>query len=174
MENIGGENHTEGYEWLLAYLLEHQVEEGYRLGIPKTYITKKNEIHGYVGQSIQLTTSEIIPQENIYVPTANTVTTVLQLRCSSKPMRRLNINHSVSIRGISTMLSSMLIWGEKVSSGDLENPYFTNPFYNDYNILIDLSKKIINQEGSDFGYQQESSAFFLIYRCFSNISSENS
>ena len=41
MENIGGENHTEGYEWLLAYLWNIKLKKAYRLGIPKTYITKK-------------------------------------------------------------------------------------------------------------------------------------
>ena len=41
MENIGGENNTEGYEWLLAYLWNIKLKKAYRLGIPKTYITKK-------------------------------------------------------------------------------------------------------------------------------------
>jgi hypothetical protein len=35
MENIGGENNTEGYEWLLAYLWNIKLKKAYRLGIPK-------------------------------------------------------------------------------------------------------------------------------------------
>ena len=38
---------------------------------------------------------------------------------------------------------------------------FTNPFYNDYNALIDLSKQVITQNGADFGSDNDSSAFFF-------------
>ena len=43
----------------------------------------------------------------------------------------------------------------------MRTSYFTNPFYNDYNVLIDLSKQVINQHGSDFDSQNDSSAFFF-------------
>lgn len=43
----------------------------------------------------------------------------------------------------------------------LRTPFFTNPFYNDYNVLIDLSKQVISQQGSDFDSQHDSSAFFF-------------
>ncbi|MDM3620944.1 restriction endonuclease, partial [Proteus mirabilis] len=39
--------------------------------------------------------------------------------------------------------------------------HFTNPFYNYYNVLIDLSNQVIDLNGSDFDSQQDSSAFFL-------------
>ena len=43
----------------------------------------------------------------------------------------------------------------------LKTSYFTNPFYNDYNILIDLSKQVLTQQGADFDSKNESSAFFF-------------
>jgi 5-methylcytosine-specific restriction endonuclease McrBC regulatory subunit McrC len=39
--------------------------------------------------------------------------------------------------------------------------HFTNPFYNDYNVLIDLSKDVINNQGAEFDSKNESSAFFF-------------
>ena len=44
LENMGGESHDDGYEWLLAYLWNIKFKRAYRLGIPKTYITKNDRI----------------------------------------------------------------------------------------------------------------------------------
>ena len=41
LENLGGQINGEGYEWLLAYLWNIKFKRAYRLGLPKTYITKK-------------------------------------------------------------------------------------------------------------------------------------
>ena len=43
----------------------------------------------------------------------------------------------------------------------LRTPHFTNPFYNDYNVLIDLSKQVITRHGADFGSQRETSTFLF-------------
>ncbi|MFH4346809.1 restriction endonuclease, partial [Acinetobacter baumannii] len=43
----------------------------------------------------------------------------------------------------------------------MRTQYFTNPFYNDYNVLIDLSKKIISQKSSDFSSDEASSSFLF-------------
>ena len=39
--------------------------------------------------------------------------------------------------------------------------HFTNPFYKEYNDVIDLSKLILRDELSDFGEKSDSSAFFF-------------
>ena len=40
LENLGGQINGDGYEWLLAYLWNIKFKRAYRLGLPKTYITK--------------------------------------------------------------------------------------------------------------------------------------
>ncbi|HBS0497715.1 TPA: restriction endonuclease [Klebsiella pneumoniae] len=162
MENIGGKNNTGGYEWLLAYLWNIKLKKAYRLGIPKTYITKKernSRIRGTIdtidyfrnnASGKYLCTyrehSYDSPATSLFIKAYETI----EHQSFCKHTR--NIYNAFITANLGVRRSRQEI---------LRTPYFTNPFYNDYNILIDLSKKIINQEGSDFGYQQESSAFFF-------------
>ena len=43
----------------------------------------------------------------------------------------------------------------------LHAKHFTNPFYQDYNVLIDLSKRVLLQQGADIDSENESSAFLF-------------
>ena len=42
IENAGGESHSDGYKWLLAYLWNIKFKRAYRLGLPKAYVTRNN------------------------------------------------------------------------------------------------------------------------------------
>ena len=44
LENLGGQINGDGYEWLLAYLWNIKFKRAYRLGLPKTYITKNEKL----------------------------------------------------------------------------------------------------------------------------------
>ncbi len=43
----------------------------------------------------------------------------------------------------------------------LNTKYFSNPFYSDYNVLIDLSKRVIRRGGLTFGAEKDTSAFLF-------------
>ena len=43
----------------------------------------------------------------------------------------------------------------------MQTKHFTNPYYGDYNILIDLSKQLLNQQGADFADASPTSAFLF-------------
>ena len=162
MENIGGKNNTGGYEWLLAYLWNIKLKKAYRLGIPKTYITKKER-----NSRIRGTIDTIDYFRN---NTSGQYLCTYREHSYDSPATSLFIKAYETIEHQSFCKHTRNIYNAFITANQgvrrsrqeiLRTPYFTSPFYNDYNTLIDLSKKIINQEGSDFGHQQESSAFFF-------------
>ncbi len=162
LENIGGESHADGYEWLLAYLWNIKFKRAYRLGLPKTYITKNDRISRVRG-----TIDAVDYFRN---------TTSGKYLCSCRehsydsPATSLFIKAYESVEQYSfcqrtrNMYNAFLTANQGVKRSRqeiLRTPYFTNPFYNDYNVLIDLSKQVISQQGSDFDSKHESSAFFF-------------
>lgn len=162
LDNIGGESHKGGYEWLLAYLWNIKFKRAYRLGLPKSYKTKKERIPCVRGSI------DVID----YFQRANTG----KYLCSYREHSYNNLATSLfisayeSIEDYSFCQRTRSIYNSFLSAnqGDkkscqelLTAPYFTNPYYNDYNVLIDLSKQIINRKGSDFDSSYDSSAFFF-------------
>ena len=131
-------------------------------GCPRPTLQRMIGFPVFAEQSMRLTTSETKPPESIYAPTVNTAMTVPRPLFLSKPMRR--IEHYSFCQRTRNVYNAFLTanQGMKRSRQEiLRAPYFTNPFYNDYNVLIDLSKQVISQQGSDFDSQHDSSAFFF-------------
>jgi hypothetical protein len=162
LENIGGECHADGYEWLLAYLWNIKFKRAYRLGLPKTYITKNDRISRVRGTIDAVdyfrnkTSGEYLCsyREHSY----NSLATSLFIKAYEL------VDHYSFCQRTRNIYNAFLIanQGVKRSSQEiLRTPYFTNPFYNDYNVLIDLSKQVVSQKGSDFDAQHDSSAFFF-------------
>ncbi|MDE2738568.1 MAG: hypothetical protein OXH47_03500 [Paracoccaceae bacterium] len=162
LENTGGESHGEGYEWLLAYLWNIKFKRAYRLGLPKTYITKHDRISCVRG--------------TIDVPDYFRFKTSGKFLCSYREQSYNNPATSLFIKVYETVgdfsfchrtrniYNAFLTvnQGMKRSRQEiLRTPYFTNPFYRDYNVLIDLSKLVIRQQGSNFDSQNDASAYFF-------------
>lgn len=164
LEHFGDVNYAadEGYEWLLAYIWNIKFKKAYRLGLPKTYITKHDRISRVRG------TIDVIDyfknnvsgkylcsyREHSY----DTPATALFIKAYE------TIGHHPFCQRTRNIYNVFLTanQGMKRSLKEiLKTPHFTNPFYNDYNVLIDLSKRVINQKGSHFGSQDDSSAFFF-------------
>lgn len=162
LENLGGQMDEEGYEWLLAYLWNIKFKRAYRLGLPKTYVTKNEKLarvrgkidvidyfnnkmsgkhlcryraHSYenVAASLFLATYEMI-EDYSFCQHTRSIYNAFLIANNGVKRRRQEI---------------------------LRTQYFTNPFYNDYNVLIDLSKKIITQKSSDVGSEDASSSFLF-------------
>ncbi len=162
LENIGGESHDNGYEWLLAYLWSIKFKRAYRLGLPKTYITKNDRISCVRG------TIDAVD----YFRNNSSGKYLCSYREHSydSPATALFIKAYEAVerysfcQGTRNVYNAFLTANQGVKRSRqeiLRTPYFTNPFYNDYNVLIDLSKQIINQQGSHFDSQHDSSAFFF-------------
>lgn len=163
LEDGGGETSSQdGYEWLLAYLWNIKFKRAYRLGLPKTYITKKertSKVRGTIDTIDYFrnkTSGKYLcsyrehsydsPAVSLFIKTYETV------KHHDFCQRTRNIYNAFLTANQGIKRSRQEI---------LKTPYFTNPFYNDYNVLIDLSKKIIKQQGSDVDSQNNSSAFFF-------------
>ncbi|MCW8772380.1 5-methylcytosine restriction system specificity protein McrC, partial [Acinetobacter baumannii] len=162
LENFGGQNIGEGYEWLLAYLWNIKFKRAYRLGLPKTYITK-NEKLGRVRGKIDVVdyfNNKMLGKhlcsyrEHSYEnPSASLFLAAYEI-----------IEHYSFCQHTRNIYNTFLIANKGIKRTRqeiLRTQYFTNPFYNDYNVLIDLSKKIISQKSSDFSSDEASSSFLF-------------
>lgn len=162
LENFGGQSTGEGYEWLLAYLWNIKFKRAYRLGLPKTYITK-NEKLGRVRGKIDVVDyfdnkalgknlcsyrehSYENPAASLFLATYE----MIQRYSFCQHTRNIYNAFLVANKGVKRTRNEML-----------RTQHFTNPFYNDYNVLIDLSKKILSQKSSDFSSHGVSSSFLF-------------
>lgn len=162
IENIGGESHADGYEWLLAYLWNIKFKRAYRLGLPKTYVTKNDKVSRVRGG--------IDPVDFFQNKTSGKYLCSYREHSYDSPATSLFIKAYEAVEHYSFCHRSRNIYSSFVTANQgvkrsnqeiLKTPYFTNPFYNDYNVLIDLSKQVVIQKGADFDSKNESNAFFF-------------
>lgn len=163
IENYGGSAKEDGYEWLLIYLWKTKVKKAFRLGLPKKYITQKeqiNKVRGnvnpvhYFTSGRQLASYQCEYREHSYNNEAN--------KLIAYTFKKIG-NHEF-LRDTTIMKNAFYtaIDGQKVSRQELyKTRHFLNPFYKDYNDVIDLSKLILKDELSDFGDKSDNSAFFF-------------
>lgn len=162
LENTGGASQTEGYEWLLAYLWNIKLKRAYRLGLPKTYMTKNERISRVRGT--------IDTVDYFRNKTSGKYLCTYREHSYDSPATSLFIKAYEAVEYLAfcqqtrAIYNTFLIASEGVKRSCqeiLSTPYFTNPFYNDYNVLIDLSKQVIRQQSSDFETQRDSNAFLF-------------
>lgn len=162
LEDMGGESHVDGYEWLLAYLWNIKLKRAYRLGLPKTYITRNDRISRVRG-----TINAIDYFQN---KASGKYLCSYREHHYDSPATSLFIKAYEAVERYSFCQRTRNIYNALLTANQgvkrsrqaiLRTPHFTNPFYSDYNVLIDLSKQIISQQDSDFDAQHESSAFFF-------------
>jgi 5-methylcytosine-specific restriction enzyme subunit McrC len=162
IENYGGSTSNEGFEWLLIYLWKIKLKKAYRLGLPKKYVAKSERLNKVRGQ-IDPISYFINGYEGKYNcnyrehsydnPTTRLVTEVFN-----------KIKNNDFISDLNQLKNAFLIAtnGQKSKRIDLLNTtHFSNPFYYDYNDVIDLSKLILREELADFGENSNSSAFLF-------------
>lgn len=162
LENIGGESHGDGYEWLLAYLWNIKFKKAYRLGLPKTYITKNDRISRVRGT--------IDAVDYFRNKTSGKYLCSYREHSYDSPATSLFIKAYQAVEHYSFCRRTRNIYNAFLTANQgvkrsrqeiLRTLYFTNPFYNDYNVLIDLSKQVISRQGADFDSQHDSSTFFF-------------
>lgn len=165
IENYGGYDKKDevGYEWLLIYLWKTKLRKAFRLGLPKKYITQKqqltrlrgnlNLVHYFIiGEKIGTYDCEY--REHSYNNEAAKL-----IASAFKKVERHKLLHDIPL--IKNAFYTA-VDGNRFNRKELYNTkHFTNPFYKDYNDVIDLSKLILRDELSDFGEKSDSSAFFF-------------
>ncbi|WP_320112042.1 5-methylcytosine restriction system specificity protein McrC [Draconibacterium orientale] len=162
VDNYGGTNKSEGYEWLIIYLWKIKMKKAYRLGLPKSYISNKerlNKVRGNIDVLDYFSNRTLGKYQcNYREHSFNNHATKLISATFKKIGNHEFLNDCNLIRnGFYTATN-----GEKSNYRELTNTkHFLNPFYKDYNEVIDLSKLILKNELSDFGDNSENNAFFF-------------
>ena len=162
LKDIGSVNDEDNFEKLLAYHWNIQFKRAYRRGLPKAYKTKNERTSRVRG------TIDVIDYFQNKVPG--------KYLCSYRehsydnPATSLFIKAYQAIKHYSfcqdtrSIYNALLVANQGVKRTRqeiLSTQHFTNPFYNDYNVLIDLSKKIIRQQSASIDLQDESSAYLF-------------
>lgn len=163
-EHSGAEEEsTNGYEWLLAYIWNTKFKRAYRLGLPKVYVTKNERMTRVRGKI------DVID----YFQNKMTGKYLCSYREHSfeSPMLSLIIKAYESLwekysfcKETRNIYKDFLMANQGIKRSHqemLQTKHFTNPFYSDYNPLIDLSKRVISKKSSSFGSQNEASAFLF-------------
>ena len=162
LENYGGANTSQGYEWLLIYLWKIKLKKAYRLGLPKNYISKSERLNKVRGR-IDTLAYFINGYEGKYncnyrEHSYDNSTTRLIAAVFNKLKNNEFTTDINQLKNAFTIATN----GQTSKKIDLFNtPHFSNPFYSDYNDVIDLSKLILKEQLADFGESSENSAFFF-------------
>ncbi len=162
LEHYGGMS-NDGYYWLLIYLWNTTLKQAYhRLGLPKSYINK-NEHTAKVRRQLNLI-------DYFQYKTLGTYQCSYREHSYDTPPIALFIHAHKNTREFPFWKSTRNIYNTLlyVSQGKkrtykelLSTKHFTNPFYKEYNTLIDLSKKIITHAGTGFDTTHTSSTFLF-------------
>jgi 5-methylcytosine-specific restriction enzyme subunit McrC len=161
MEDYGGDENGD-YEWLLVYLWLIKLKRAYRLGLPKSYVTKTETMPKVRGRIHPVEYSlhadraayKCTYREHSY---CNPATILI-----AETFRKLKNHPFVSEANAISHVFAVASEGKRSDRRTLLNtPDFKNPFYSDYNSLIDLSKKILRNESADVGERSDNSAFFF-------------
>lgn len=166
LKDKGGEKSEDDYAWLLAFLWNIKFKRACRLGLPKQYVSRNERLHKPRGnldvvdffQNAQTGRFACRYREHSYQNDAVSLMVAayeaMERRpsCapiikSSRPQYRAFVEANAGLRRNRRQL--------------LDTPHFSNPFYSDYNTVIDLSKRVLRNQGASFGEAQDSSAFLF-------------
>lgn len=162
LEDFGGEQPGGDYDWLLAYLWMIKLKRAFRLGLPKNYVGRTEttcRVRGRLDPVRFYTNGDRASYHCSYREHSycNPQTVLI-----AEAFRTLK-SHPL-LPAIHTVASNFTVAAEGLRPGRrqlLGTRKFSNPFYSDYNGVIDLSKRVLQNESTDFGSQSQTSAFFF-------------
>lgn len=162
IDDYGGDKDSNGYEWLLIYLWKIKLKKAFRLGLPKLYKSHDEVLTRVKGR--------IDPVD--YFLNGNTGKYKCDYRehsYNNLPVKLITAalnkvkGHSFTadLHSIKQAFNTATK-GERVKPSNLSKAQnFSNPFYSDYNPVIDLSKMILKDELADFGKKSDTNAFLF-------------
>lgn len=164
----GVERSDDGMSWLLPYMWSVKLREAYRLGMPKRYV-KSEERLPYVRGRLDIVDYMQTPRTGRYrchfrkLSHASAATAliarVFRLLKRSEAYRKI-----VSQGDMRSVCRDFLAATEGANYSDAEllsAPHFTNPFYGDYNPVIDFSKQLLHREVRDVGDANDFKSFLF-------------
>jgi 5-methylcytosine-specific restriction enzyme subunit McrC len=150
------------YEWLLIYLWLVKLKKAFRLGLPKAYATRSEnltELRGRLdpvdyflnhGRASYRCTYREHRYDNEATRLIARTLQHLESHAFLQDAQALNQTFQIAIQGQRSTLLDLL------ATRPLRNPY-----YADYNPVIALSKQILRNELADFGDKSQTSGFFF-------------
>jgi 5-methylcytosine-specific restriction enzyme subunit McrC len=163
IKNMGAYAHENSFDWILYYLWQIKLKKAFRLGIPKTYQSREDisnkpkgqidtlhyELFGHLGKY----KSKF--REQSYLSDSN-----ILIALTFKHEKLFKHCHS-EMNGIRNAFITATE-GKKLQRKQLISvKHFSNPYFKDYNEVIDLSKRILFSEGLSIASDSESSAFLF-------------
>lgn len=161
LEEYGANSNTSSYEWLLVYLWKIKLKKAFRLGLPKEYVSKTNRLNKVKGNidvlDYFLTNTgkyQCTYREHSYNNLGvQLITKVFNLYQGHSFLQDMHVIKNTFITATN---------GERTSLGLLKSTnHYRNPFYSDYNEVIDMSKMLLNNKAADFGDENNNNAFFF-------------
>jgi hypothetical protein len=166
MERFGGIGNGNDLKWLLVYLWKIKLKRAFRLGQPKQYVPHDDRLssirgtinvmdhvlHGSPDGKVRCSY-----REHSYNNAANRLVAETFRKLKRGPFESL-INDCHTIQSAFMTATE----GQRPSRRELLNTKsFSNPFYHDYNEVIELSKRLLQDQDTDFGASSDFSAFFF-------------
>lgn len=162
LKEMGGVDCYEGYEWLLAYIWNVKIKKAFRLGLPKSYETHIERISRVLGNVdlLDFSINKKIAKYKCSYREYRYNSLVLDLFIEA--YRQIN-KYDFCKSSRSIYLSFIKAKCTYKSSIDeiLNVKYFSNPFYKDYNEVIDISKKILKNKEAEFNSFQDNNALLF-------------
>lgn len=161
IEELGGTSKESSYEWLLIYLWKIKLKKAFRLGLPKQYINKAERVNKVKGVIDPL--DYFLSRDGKYLcsyreHSYNNLAVQLIARVFYQYGEHQFLSDINALRNTFTTATN----GVKTKLKELKSTqHFANPFYSDYNDVIDISKMLINNKSADFGGLKNNSAFFF-------------
>lgn len=162
LENMGDMQEEPEIPWLLLYLWEIKLRKAFRLGLPKSYIHKSEKTNKIQGNIDLLDYTFHQPsarylchfREHSYQNTAVGLFLYIYehfrnrfpLQISQNIYRALQVANGGKRYKYSTLFHT---------------PEFSNPYYYDYNVVIRLSKMILQKQGADFVEGEKANGFLF-------------
>ena len=162
IENYGGSSKDDGYEWLLIYLWKTKLKKAYRLGLPKNYVTQNqnlSKVRGNVDVVNYFSNKHLGKYNCQYREHSYKNDATKLISATIKKIEKHEFLQDVTLIKNAFYTASE---GQKINRRELfKTKHFSNPFYKEYNQVIDLSKLILKNELTDFGEKSENNAFFF-------------
>lgn len=161
LQDYGGSSKG-GYEWLLIYLWKIKLKKAFRLGLPKLYLTHDETLPKVKG-NINPVDYFLNKKLGIYNCTYREHSyNSIQAKLILKAFEKINGHEFASDLHSVKNAFATAVGGAKSKLTELNAaPHFSNPFYYDYNDVIDLSKQILKEEFSNFDKKQDANAFLF-------------
>jgi hypothetical protein len=151
-----------GYEWLLCYLWLIKLKKAFRMGLPKSYETKKETLPGVRGRldvvdyfrNSELARYACTYREHSYDNGAT--------RLIARTLEHLDARMFLRNEHQLNQTFQVATAGRRHSLRDLfAVPLVRNPYYADYNPVLALSKRILRNDLANVGEQDKTSAFLF-------------